>query len=325
MSMPIDLSIIVPVYNTSKYLRKCLDSIFRAIPRKTEVIVINDGSTDNSESIILEYQKNHKNIRYIKQENQGLPGVKNRGLREALGKYVIFIDSDDYFGEKGYSDMLKTAKRNNADLVECAITTVYPDGGTIIREIGSAAENSSLVERSLNCGLTCSSCNKMVKKELYQGLDFPNLHNEDVAVTPILILNSKKLFYIEKPYYYYVQHEDSMNHGFKESRFDIFETTKICIERAKKKSKKEQYMLEGYLFSHQLVALLFAAIAEIPDNRNRKKNIEKFCKKYHELNLQKENLYAKKYLAGKGIFELYSYIEKNDIDRINELITTVKI
>ena len=325
MSKRINLSVIIPVYNTSKYLRRCLDSVFSTPSNQTEVIVINDGSTDNSKDIIESYQARHDNLRYFEQDNQGLPSVKNRGLKEARGEYIVFLDSDDYVEKGSYDAMLKTALKHNADLVECAVTAVYPDGGTIIRDIGSTAENNSLVERSLNCGFMSSSCNKLVKRELYENVVFPALHNEDVAVTPILLLAAKTLIHIDKPFYYYVQHEDSINHGFSPARFDIFETVGICLEKAKQFPKKEQYMLEGYLFAHQLVALLFCAIAEIADTVARKKAITTFCRKYHSLGLKKNNLYAKKYLSRKNILDLYDFIESLDISSINDLITTVKI
>lgn len=92
------LSIIIPVYNTEKYIKRCLESVCNQDLNKSdyEVIVINDGSPDNSKSIILKQQKIYKNIIYFEQENKGLGAARNAGIRLAQGKYLMFIDSDDF-------------------------------------------------------------------------------------------------------------------------------------------------------------------------------------------------------------------------------------
>ena len=89
------ISLIIPVYNTACYLQRCIDSVMSQDYENLEVIIVNDGSTDNSESIIYENLKVHSNIRYVKQENLGVGAARNRGIKEARGEYIGFIDSDD--------------------------------------------------------------------------------------------------------------------------------------------------------------------------------------------------------------------------------------
>ena len=96
----IKYSFVVPVYNTSKYLKKCLDSLVKQTFKDFEVIIVNDGSTDKSKDIILKYESKYDSIKVINQENQGLSMARNNGVKKASGKYIIFIDSDDYV-EKG--------------------------------------------------------------------------------------------------------------------------------------------------------------------------------------------------------------------------------
>ena len=89
------ISIIVPVYNVSEYLAKCLDSLVSQSFKNIEIIVVNDGSTDNSEEIVKEYQKRYMNIKYFYKENGGLSSARNYGLEKATGEYIIIIDHDD--------------------------------------------------------------------------------------------------------------------------------------------------------------------------------------------------------------------------------------
>ena len=102
-----ELSIIIPVYKTEKYLSKCLDSVLKAIDNRMEVLIINDGSPDHSEEIILRYIEENPNVfQYYKKQNGGLSDVKNYGLTKAKGDFVIFLDSDDYIEPGIYRDML---------------------------------------------------------------------------------------------------------------------------------------------------------------------------------------------------------------------------
>ena len=119
-------SIIVPVYNTEKYIRKCLDSILEAIDIDCEVLIINDGSTDNSEKIALDFiyelpEKYKNNFKYIKKENKGLADTKNVGLKNARGKYISCVDSDDYISK----DFYEIARKQINEGYEIIIYDVY--------------------------------------------------------------------------------------------------------------------------------------------------------------------------------------------------------
>ena len=96
----IDVSVIVPVYNVEKYLDKCLDSIVNQTFNNYEIIIINDGAPDNSEAIIKKYLKKYpQKIKYYKKENGGLSDARNMGILKSSGKYLMFVDSDDYIAE----------------------------------------------------------------------------------------------------------------------------------------------------------------------------------------------------------------------------------
>ena len=105
------LSVIIPVYNTEKYLKKCIESVIVALKKidiKSEIIVINDGSKDNSEEIILGFLDKYNNlIRYYKKENAGVADTKNVGIKYSKGRYLSFIDSDDYIDENFFYDAIE--------------------------------------------------------------------------------------------------------------------------------------------------------------------------------------------------------------------------
>ena len=318
------LSIIIPVYNVEPYIEKCLKSIFKDLPIKTEVIIINDGSPDNSEEIILRYKEKYNQIRYIKKPNGGLSSVKNRGLKEAKGKYIIFLDSDDYVSCNMYSTMLKKAIDTNSDIVLCDVLMTYEDGSVRYCSMLNY-DRKDFTMSILDGPLMPSSWSKMVKRELYDGLTFPEgKNNEDVAVSPIIISNSKKTTHIASPFYKYVQRSGSIqNSGFSDKRFVIFETTKLCLERAKKLSKNAYEKIEGAIIPHQILSLLIFSIDGIKDNDERINAIEKFCQSYNSLGVNNDNKYIKEYIKTYSLKRLMNYISKNDYKNISKEIKKI--
>lgn len=320
------LSIVIPVYNVEQYLDKCLKSIFKDLPIKTEVLIINDGSPDNSEEIILKYMAKHKELKYIKKKNGGLSSVKNRGLKEARGKYIIFLDSDDYVSSNMYSTMLKKAIDKDLDMVYCDILMTFDDGSIQYCSMKNYSRKDKKLQ-ILDTPLMASSPNKMIKKELYDGLTFPEgMNNEDVAVSPIVIARCKKIDNIPSPFYKYVQREGSIqNSGFNEKRFVIFDTVYLCVERVRDFDKYIQDIVIGTLLTHQLLAVLVYLISDEKDSELRFKYIDIFCRKYEKFNLYNDNIIVNEYLKGLGLSELLKYISACNIKKIDSLIRKSRV
>lgn len=315
------LSVIIPVYNVEKYINKCLKSIFMDLPIKTEVIIINDGSPDNSEDIINSYIKNHSEIKYVKKENGGLSSVKNLGLKIAKGKYIIYLDSDDYVSSDMYNTMLKMAIDKDADIIHSDVLMTYENGNVRYCNMINY-ENDDELMRIVNGPLMAASWNKMIKKELYNGLEFPEkLNNEDVAVTPILLLRANKIFHILSPFYKYVQRSGSIqNSGFNEKRFVIFDTAKICFNRIKEYDIVTREKIQGAIVTHQILSLLLFPISEISDKILCIDFIEKFCVRYNELDLLDNNKYIFEYLNNHKKIKLIDYIKNDEYESIYNLI-----
>ena len=325
MQNNIDLSIIVPVYGTEKYIRKCLDSILNNIPDNTEVLIINDGTKDNSEKIILEFEARYKDIiRYFKKENGGLSHTKNYGLERANGKYITFVDSDDYVDSNMHKDMLSSALKENADIVYCDVEQVYEDNTcAMLVRCTNNARNTDFF-KAIDTPLMAASWNKIVKKKLFDNLDYPvGLNNEDVAVTPILFGRAKKIIKINRPYYKYLQRNGSIqNSGFSNKRFVIFKTAHICFERSKEFNKELQEEIKGSIYTHQILALLLFPINDVRDN-TRLPLIEEICELLNKEGKDFfENKYVIEYVKMLKFEKILNLIKNNEYDLISKKISS---
>ena len=138
------LSIIIPLYNCEKYIKQCLDTIFRQEMNESdfEVIVIDDGSKDSGYSLASEYAKRHQNILVVKQENQGVACARNNALEKATGDYVTFVDADDMLVSGSLGKLIKIAVDNKADIVKAAHKEVPEDA--VCEDFSSSHDNSSI-------------------------------------------------------------------------------------------------------------------------------------------------------------------------------------
>lgn len=319
----IDLSIIIPVYGTEKYIRKCLESILPNVPERTEVIIINDGTKDNSEEIILEFKEKYSDIvTYYKKENGGLSHTKNYGLERANGKYITFVDSDDYVSTKMHKDMLSQALENDADIVYCDVDEVFESDGHVMRVNCTNPARETDFFKALDTPLMAASWNKIAKRELFDGIDYPvGLNNEDVAVTPILFGRAKKIIKINKAYYKYLQRNGSIqNSGFSNKRFVIFKTANICFDRAKELSEEKQEQIKGIIYTHQILALLLYPIDEVHDE-NRIPLITEFCELMNkEGDSFYNNKYVQEYVKMLKVAPILNLIKESKIDEISNKI-----
>lgn len=278
----VKLSIIIPVYNMELYLVRCLDSVMAAVENldeTVEVLVINDGSTDNSEKIIEGYRKKYTYMKLFNKKNGGLSDVKNYGLERAKGEYVIFLDSDDYVSPEIYSLMLEKIKEDNSDIVVCDIQLTYDEVKKNTVCPCAVPSRKGIFAQVIDIPMMPASWNKVVRRELYEGLTFPvGKNNEDVAVTPILLARAKKISIVNFPLYKYYQRSGSIqNSTFNEKRFVILDTAQICVERLKKEPFEEEKkeLIKGSVYLHQVLSL-----AMYPIRRERLKSRYRLLKKY---------------------------------------------
>lgn len=228
------ISIIVPVYNVEKYINKCLESIINQTYSNLEIILVNDGSTDDSGKICDNYAKKDERIRVVHQKNCGQSIARNNGLKHANGKLVAFSDSDDFLENDCIEYLYNLMQKFNADISICDLQVVYKN---IIKnrntKIVESVETPSVSIFKMLYGTSyyISPCAKLFKKELFDNVNFPeSMQFEDVGTLYKLLCKSKNIACSNMKKYYYIMHDNStINKSFNIKQFDLITmTNKMC-------------------------------------------------------------------------------------------------
>lgn len=244
----IKVSVIVPVYNVEEYLEKCLESLVNQTLKDIEIIVVNDGSPDNSQKIIDRYQKKYKNIKAYLKENGGLSDARNYGIKNANGEYLSFVDSDDYIDTTMLEKMYKLAKKENLDLVVCNTINIDDTGNSIEINSNYNYSDDTIKNYLLSPPMACI---RIYKKELFKNIKFKKgIYYEDLELTPKLVKYTKKIGFIDEGLYYYYQRIGSIMKQKKFNNklldiFDVLETNKL--ELLKEYPDEVEYMYITHL------------------------------------------------------------------------------
>lgn len=253
------ISIIVPVYNVEQYLEKCIESILNQTLEDIEIILIDDGATDNSSQMCDDYALRDNRIKVIHKTNGGLSDARNAGLEIATGKYIAFLDSDDWVESNTYEYLYSIIQRENADIVQCDYIEAYNEDTKItfngnIREcVYTGIEALQL----LSCEgwvKTVVVWNKLYRKEVFDPIRFPKgkVH-EDEFTTYKVLHKANKVINSNLPLIYYRQREGSiMNEEFNEKRLHKLEAWKEKRDYFEQHNLKDlaqqtEYMMCGCL------------------------------------------------------------------------------
>lgn len=301
------VSVIVPVYNTEKYLKNCIDSLLKQNFEDYEIIVINDLSPGNAEEIIKSY--NDKKIVYIKNKtNKGIGYNRNLGVKEAKGEYVCFIDSDDYVKEDFISKMYNYSKENNLDLCVCDYVNVDEKGNTLEEfnlsnfGITNYEENNKIL-----CEINLGPCNKLFKKDMLikNKIKFSEkLKYEDLSFVAVSIKNSAKIGKINEQLNYFTVHKNSETTTRDKRVFDIFKQLDIV---------RNEYKSGKYLDELTVSVLLNYTIQQRYqiDKDTQNKFIDDAFKYLNDNNIDyKHSEYIKNRSFLKGLIEKNKFITK---------------
>ena len=218
------ISVIIPCYNSEKTIKKCIDSVLNQTYENFEIILINDGSKDNTDKIIKTYSD--KRIRYYDNENQGIGKTRNFGIKEATGDYITFLDSDDYLDKNALKNFYECAASNDLDLV---ISNYYMIGKNKQEFIIGNFDITTLKESpNLLYDINLSPWNKLYKSELIKNIEFiENLKYEDAPFVINAMINAKKIGKLNSFTHYYVVNDKSETTIRDERIFDIFKILDI--------------------------------------------------------------------------------------------------
>lgn len=209
------VSVIVPVYNCKKFIRKCLCSVIKQSYSNIELIVIDDGSTDGSDKIIKNVI-NHKNdIIYIRQINSGVSIARNKGIQCATGKYLLFLDGDDYIGKDYILHLIKEAEKSQSELVIGGYLKVDSDENIIEKVVPNKYIPFEHEEWAYRITAVCS---RMYKREVWDryGIRYEEgVRGEDVPISLFFNRICKNISIVKEAEYFYVQHADSITHNFR--------------------------------------------------------------------------------------------------------------
>ena len=213
----IKVSIIIPVYNVEAYLRKCLDSVVGQTYGNLEIIIVDDGATDDSYAICREYADRDSRIVLIHQENGGLSAARNTGIEHISGDYVLFVDSDDWIDVDMVRSLVNLATERNADVVSCGVMRTSDDNARAdnsrinIKEY-SARDYVYLMTRP--AGVFCYAWSRLIRRELVPDNAFPvGKVFEDVMSMPEIIYNANKVVVTSAKYCYYRYRRTGISHG----------------------------------------------------------------------------------------------------------------
>lgn len=208
------ISVIVTVYNVEDYLHKCINSIIGQTHKNLEIILINDGSTDNSKQICESYLDKDKRIKLINKSNGGVSSARNLGLDEASGDCIIFVDSDDYIHKDMYKDMFSVMTAEQVDMVICGHFMVYEDKTIPIRNDHRTiiySREEALRKILLDVEINSYPVDKLCKRALYDGFRYPlGRVFEDTATQFRTIAKAQKIAQLNIPYYYYFNKTSSI-------------------------------------------------------------------------------------------------------------------
>lgn len=228
------VSIVVPVYNVEKYLERCLKSIIQQTYLMLEIILVDDGSTDSSGEICDKYSEMDERIQVIHKENGGLSEARNVGIDKACGKYIAFIDSDDWVTEDYISDMYIALKENDSDVAVCGMIKTSKEDfrRKKVEEENSVYSNDEAIRQLLYRRISTSAWGKLYKKALWEERRFKvgKLY-EDVEPLYFILKKSKKIVVINKRnYFYFCRPGSIVNQKFSIRKMDYVESCKKVLE-----------------------------------------------------------------------------------------------
>lgn len=318
------VSIIVPIYNVEKYLERCIDSIINQTYKNLEIILIDDGSTDKCRNICENYKEKDSRIIVDHKENGGLSTARNRGLDISTGKYILFVDSDDYICDTMIEELLKLLLKYNADIAHCNFKIVDEFGNNMndkhkdLYDENLMNSYETIYSYIVDYRVKVMAWNKLYRRELFDYIRFKDGYvYEDEIIFPEIISKSELNITTNKKLYFYTYNNNSI--------------TKTDFNESKLKSKKylcdflEKFYLENYedLMYHVYMMICFicvGCIREIKKSKtieNKKREID-YMKEKYAISYSKMKKYHK---SGKVPLrkDIYLYVYNIGIDLKNKI------
>ena len=282
------VTVIVPVYNVEKYLTKCLNSLLKQTYQNLEVILVNDGSTDNSRKICEGFVAKYDNFVLINTANHGQSVARNIGLKMANGSYIGFVDSDDYIDEDFYTELVKAIKKTNAAIACTPLTTKQTD------EDYQVISSESAICRIMGGDLGTVVWNKLFRAEILRNVSFPvgQVH-EEIEFNRLYLQKVHSLVVVQvNEYHYNKSREGNTNSRFEISRLNVFSQLKLFIKDLHQNHKRvaeRQVIFFGVIQFMDMYKVAFSNKVDRVVRKKIRKCYFYFFKKFLSINSIKDH------------------------------------
>lgn len=297
------VSVIVPVYNVEKYLDRCLKSLVNQTLKDIEIIVVNDGSPDNSQKIIDEYSKKYKNVKSYIKENGGVADARNYGIKKSSGEYIAFVDGDDFVLDNMYESMYNKAKSKDFDVVVCDLNYIYEDTNKEMRVSSGLDEDTTDIKKVIINNYPVV-WNKIIKREIFNNLEFKKgVWFEDVEFIYKMLPYVKNIGVVKEPFNQYIQREGSITKSVDKRIYNYIDNWNGIINFYKEKNFYDKYKKELEFAYVRYIYATFIKQATYFDKDEYDKAVDKAIKnvKNNFLNYRKNKYF---YKSLKGIYLL---------------------
>lgn len=303
-----EISVIIPNYNSGKYIKKCIEALLQQEYPVNEIIIIDDCSSDESKDIIQEYKNNNDKIIFIKnKENKGVSFSRNIGIEAAKSEYIMFCDADDWYEKDATRKMINCLNEYGADFIIAGYYITYNYDKKIEIKYDELFKNNVISKEECISCLPITSSAKLIKKSIFlnNNIKYPEgIKNcEELAVIPIVAFNSEKVVYLNECIYNYYQKENSAsNKMIKDLSFYDITYEKFC----KNLPNKYKEAINIRMVEHLLYSKTFSLIKAKFNKKEIVASIRK-CKEY--LSGQNFNKILKSFPIRKRIFLLFALAE----------------
>ena len=288
------VTIVVPVYKVEKYIDRCIKSILNQTYKNLEIILVDDGSPDNCGKICENYAQKDKRIKVVHKENGGLSDARNAGISISNGKYISFIDSDDYIDPEYIELLYKTIKKDKSDMAISSHKVIY-ENGTVLEKATkeeSILKPKEVLKRILyDDGIDLSAWAKLYKIELFKEIRYPKGRLfEDAATTYKLVDKCEKISIISRSTYNYIIRGNSItNVNFSEKKMDlIISTEEMCKYVKKKYPDLEEATNRRLMYAY--LSTLTQLVKSNEKNENAEKKLYGYIKQNSKMILRDKNV-----------------------------------
>ena len=291
------ISVIVPVYKVEQYIHRCVNSILKQSYTNLEVILVDDGSPDNCGEICEKYANEDGRVKVIHKENGGLSDARNTGTRRSNGKYIMYVDSDDWISQDCVELLYKSLIKTGADISAGLIIDAYNTSSGKSRKRSIMETNTDLYDVELALeelmymhGFSNCAFAKLYKRELFNDLEYPiGKYYEDLATTYKLFSKSKKVVLIKEVVYYYFQNENSIMHEkYSNKRLEGID---FALEELKFISVHHPSIVNAAIY--RLFFECLSCVSIMPSDKKERTTVWRYIKRYRAMVLNDKKLYRR--------------------------------